>query len=421
MLATDLPTAMHRRTSSAVSKSIDLRGNRVAESGRTSRQGSGQLAQGPWSSHKPKRPRRWVALGVVLLLAWCVKTRISSRPSRTQTTPCDPFEQPGRLLVDLSALYTQWRPLDEASCPPLPTYLPLLRDWMLPGAPAPSRHRLGRNAEQLKVVAAEPLPRPDGTSGSTAPLDPSQFLEKIRKPPPTILILGDSTDDTALDHFCEIFQHRTSTFLPEAVHATGLDDEPPRDGRLPTTLKGCELPHADGLGTALRVLSARLRRPYLSSLPLDALEGNGGTAGVDVVFVHTGLPERVLNDSAATSHQALELRGLELRRSLQSVRTQFPNARLVVRMSHRPGDEYLSPSFNRALHQVRHVQRAVAQSEGLPVFDFGRVIEGYQSLEEDGCLALNPAGVVYAQALVHQLRLALESPSSWRRGWLWDS
>mgnify|MGYP007026580204 CR=1 FL=1 len=53
--------------------------------------------------------------------------------------------------------------------------------------------------------------------------------------------------------------------------------------------------------------------------------------------------------------------------------------------------------------------------------DFGHVLEGYQLFQEKVHPLLVPGGVVYAHNLVHQLRLALESRKSWRRGWLWDS
>lgn len=52
-----------------------------------------------------------------------------------------------------------------------------------------------------------------------------------------------------------------------------------------------------------------------------------------------------------------------------------------------------------------------------PSADFGHVLEGYQLFQEKVHPLLVPGGVVYAQNLVHQLRLALESKDSWRRGW----
>lgn len=112
----------------------------------------------------------------------------------------------------------------------------------------------------------------------------------------------------------------------------------------------------------------------------------------------------------------------------------------------------------RRVHQLRHLQEEVARSEGLPIFgascssyllpsaprsrrpvvtfsatalpnlptaapraDFGHVLEGYQLFQEKVHPLLVPGGVVYAHNLVHQLRLALGSRKSWRRGWVWDA
>ncbi|GAA5908568.1 hypothetical protein JCM8208_002668 [Rhodotorula glutinis] len=141
-------------------------------------------------------------------------------------------------------------------------------------------------------------------------------------------------------------------------------------------LRSCELPRADGRRTAVRVLGARFDATRVGELPIAALEEMVGTAKVDVVMVHSG----------AASQEERE-----------------------------------SSKVNLAVQQLRHLQREVAQSEGVPVLDFGRLVEGYQFLQDGEHLSLNPAGVVYAQAVVHQLRLALERRSSWRRGWLWDS
>lgn len=52
--------------------------------------------------------------------------------------------------------------------------------------------------------------------------------------------------------------------------------------------------------------------------------------------------------------------------------------------------------------------------------DFGHVLEGYQAFQEKVHPLLVPGGIVYAHNLVNQLRMALESRTSWRRGWFWD-
>lgn len=216
--------------------------------------------------------------------------------------PCDAFEQPGRLLVDLSALHTQWRPLDDDACPPLPPYLPALRQLVLGDAPEP---RQGRSPKQLQLVASEPLPPLDNAPDPNASVDPLAFLERSRKRPPTVLVLGDATDDDGLDQICSIFQQRTATF-PSPPRGAGSSDSRLDDflyasegdlaagqSRRKPALRRCELARADGRGTALRVLGAPFGGSRLAALPLSALEELGGAVGVDVVMVHSGALEAV--------------------------------------------------------------------------------------------------------------------------------
>lgn len=71
--------------------------------------------------------------------------------------------------------------------------------------------------------------------------------------------------------------------------------------------------------------------------------------------------------------------------------------------------------------------RPVLASLGLPypsltdaLADLGHVLEGYQAFQEKVHPLLVPGGIVYAHNLVNQLRMALGSRDSWRRGWFWD-
>ncbi|GAA5850473.1 hypothetical protein JCM9279_001427 [Rhodotorula babjevae] len=382
--------------------------------------GGGEQLVAAWSGRKGGRVKA-VALG--------------RNAAHDTPIPCDPFERPGRLLVNLSPLDTHWRPLDEAACPPLPAYLPALYELAL--GEAPSRQQKLRNPKQLQLVAAEPLPPlaadpvPPLAAESSASPDALSFLRSPRSAPPTVLLLGDSTDEDALDQFCRLFQHSSTTASPRGGSDPRLDeflassDTDERKKRRRSELRSCELPRADGRRMAVRVLGARFDASRVSELPLAALGELGGADRVDVVMVHSGAAAQQDDGKAARSRalapQQLEQRAADLRRALEHLRERFPNARLVVRLPHRPQEERVDSNANLAVQQLRHLQREVAQSEGLPVFDFGRVVEGYQFLHDDEHLSLNPAGVVYAQGILHHLRLALERRSSWRRGWLWDS
>jgi len=126
------------------------------------------------------------------------------------------------------------------------------------------------------------------------------------------------------------------------------------------------------------------------------------------------------------------------------IRQRFPKSRIVFRKLHRTDDsvqgtQYITnrsslslvlslmvdanPSVSLYLvrvNQLRHLQEELARSFKLETFDFGKPLEGYQLFQEKVHPLLVPGGVVYAQNLVHQLRLAVEGRTSWRRGWLWD-
>ncbi|GAA5942371.1 hypothetical protein JCM3775_003238 [Rhodotorula graminis] len=365
-----------------------------------------------WGGRKGGRGKA-VALGCVVLLGWLGLVQLRDG-AHNAPIPCDPFERPGRLLVNLSPLDTHWRPLDDTACPPLPAYLPALHELVLGDTPSTSQHHHPLNPKQLQLVAADPLPP---LAASSPPVDALSFLRSSRSRPPTVLLLGDSTDDDALDHFCRLFDHHSAiSFSPRGGSDPRLDDflvaseGGEETSRARGELRSCELLRADGRRTAVRVLGARFDASRVGELPLAALEAMGGAETVDVVVVHSG-----------TMSQQLERGTADLRRSLKAIRQRFPNARIVVRLSHRPQDEGKSTNLNLAVQQLRHLQREVAQSEGVPVFDFGRLVEGYQFLQDGEHLSLNPGGVVYAQAVVHQLRLALERRTSWRRGWLWNS
>jgi len=53
------------------------------------------------------------------------------------------------------------------------------------------------------------------------------------------------------------------------------------------------------------------------------------------------------------------------------------------------------------------------------VADYNHVLEGYQLFQERVHPMLVPGGVMYAQNVMHQLRVAMESPTNWRKDWKW--
>ncbi|GAA5896420.1 hypothetical protein JCM8208_001870 [Rhodotorula glutinis] len=425
----------------------------------------------------------WFATAVVVL-TWFALKRIRHF-GREAPIPCDALHQPGRLLVNLtSPLHTHWRPLADRQCPPLPKYLPALwqvthgpdRDF--------PHYRASTFSNEYQRIAAERLPLKTRLADAAlvrAHPDPIPFLRRRRAHPPTVLVIGDSVDRNGLVQFCQLFRRNVTishyhdiSRHPPGPYPLDLTKEhgPKFDGWDQRGLMHrCELPFADGSGVALRVINGfhygmdaldEFNTPdhndwhapgkvetRIDQLFLPAIEQLGGVDKIDVVQLHSGMWDLALFGMQDDKTRWLLTTPLtpeqlawwqeRMRHAIDHVRQRFPKARIVLRKLHRTDDavagtQYItncasstfaapsrSPRSRRRVHQLRHLQEEVARSEGLPIFDFGHVLEGYQLFQEKVHPLLVPGGVVYAHNIVHQLRLALESRKSWRRGWLWDS
>lgn len=167
-----------------------------------------------WGQCGGGRTARW-GPGATLTSTWTTDRLYPPVPLPPQ--PCFALSKPGRLVLNLtSPLHTDWRPLDEATCAPLPSYLPAL--WSLskgPDVPFPA-FPIDSYTDEYRLVAGEPLPRPDH-SGDLAAVN---FLLARRKgPPPTVLILGDSVDRNGLVHFCQLMDQQVVISLYDDIKA----------------------------------------------------------------------------------------------------------------------------------------------------------------------------------------------------------
>ncbi|POY74320.1 hypothetical protein BMF94_2514 [Rhodotorula taiwanensis] len=417
---------------------------------------------------------------VLLFAFWFLMGRARSWRGNPREL-CDALHQPGRLLVNLtSPLHTQWRPLDEKGCAPLPAYLPAL--WTLTHGEdrLPPQYQASIFSKEYRQVAAEPLSETDAPRSR---LDPIPFLRKRRAHPPTVLVVGDSVDRNGLVHFCQLFRRNVSIALYHDINDYPPGPYPPdlTRGHGPKykgwdqrgLLHRCEIPFANGDGVALRVINGfhygmdaldefnspdhndwhapgRIER-RIDELFVPAIKQLGGTDKVDVVQLHSGMWDLALfgmQDDKTRWSLTIPLTPEQLawwqdrmRHTIGHLRKTFPRARLVFRKLHRTDDAVQGTQYitncetplgfchlarARVLTlgflscSLRHLQEEVARSEGLPIFDFGHVLEGYQAFQEKVHPLLVPGGIVYAHNLVNQLRIALESKDSWRRGWLWD-
>ncbi|GAA6061836.1 hypothetical protein JCM10212_000753 [Sporobolomyces blumeae] len=409
-----------------------------------------------WSRRNEVRPRTWAGIAAGVILTWFFLSRISGGETAT-VPPCDPFQAPGRLLINLtSPLHTMWLPLDPAACPPLPPYLPALwtsihgKDRAFPTYPAATF------PDEYRLMAAEPLTdKLASIVEATAPPDPISFLRKRRVHPPTVLLLGDSVDRNGLVQFCQLFRQNVtiSHYHDIKIHPPGPYPADLTRGHGPKfdgwdqrgLMHRCEIPFANGRGTAVRIVNGfhygmdaldEFNTPdhtdwhapgkiedRIDKLVMPAIEQLGGPDKVDVVQIHSGMWDLALfgmqddktrwSLTTALTPEQLAWWQERMTHTIFHVRQRFPKARILFRKLHRTDDMVAG---TQRVNQLRHLQEEVARTEGLPIFDFNRPLEGYQLFQEKVHPLLVPGGVVYAQNVLHQLQLALESPTSWRKG-----
>ncbi|GAA6016916.1 hypothetical protein JCM11491_006912 [Sporobolomyces phaffii] len=450
---------------------------------------SGQTGgAGGWSDRWDRRGEisklRLSGIIAGVLLGWFALSRIVHL-SRTPFVPCNPFQSPGRLVMNLtSPLHTLWLPLNPKTCPPLPPYLPALwrlthgEDRKYPTYPASTF------PEEYTVMSSEPLPsalhplvHPPRSSSQSS--DPVAFLRKKRaQHPPTVLVLGDSVDRNGLVHFCQLFKrnvtishyhdirkHPPGPYPPDLTRGHG----PKFDGWDQRGLMHmCEIPFYDEKGggnqekgtVAMRIMNGfhygmdeldEFNTPdhtdwhapgkiekRIDKLVMSAVEQLGGPDKIDLVQLHSGMWDLALFGMQDDKHRFSLTTPLSpeqlawwqerMLHTIYHVRQRFPKARLIFRKLHRTDDtvagtQYITnPLLLRSrVNQLRHLQEEIARSEGLPIFDFNIPLEGYQLFQEKVHPLMIPGGVIYAQNIIHQLRLALESKTNWRRGWLSDA
>ncbi|KAI5475392.1 hypothetical protein MNV49_001460 [Pseudohyphozyma bogoriensis] len=369
--------------------------------------------------------------GLWLLVSLALNGGTSATPE-----PCYAFAAPGRLLVNLThPLYTHWRPLDEEACPPLPHYLPAL--WQLsrpPNTPVPT-YPLSSYSEEYQYIHAEPVPSHYHASSSdnTTQPDAVAFLRKRRNHIPTVLILGDSVDRNGLTFFCELLKQNLTISLYDDINA-----HPPDPVAWDLTNAGhgpkfhgwdqrglphlCEVPFYSAKGTrkvAMRVVNGfhygmdaldefdtpdhnDWHKPgrievRIDELVVPMLKQMGARDNVDLIMLHSGMWDLALfglQDDKTQWSLTVPLTPEQLawwqermRRTIYHIRQTFPKARLVLRKLHRTDD-------------------AVAGTQYI-TNHYGKVFEGYQVFQEKVHPLAVPGGVLYAQGLMHQLRLAL--------------
>ncbi|KAM0754165.1 hypothetical protein T439DRAFT_298654 [Meredithblackwellia eburnea MCA 4105] len=430
---------------------------------------SPRLKQGPFSRVNKYLPRwmatglsyRHIGLGLVVFGILALVRNFLNRPKPLPPQTCNAMDKPGRLLLNLtSPLHTHWRPLDETACPALPSYLPGL--WKLSkgeNTPFPA-YEINTYSKEYQFLEGDPVPRhslPVG-DGPSDPADPVAWLRKLKRKkdsPPTVLVIGDSVDRNGLVHFCQLLHQNVTISLYEDMHS-----HPPPTPDIVDLTKGhgpkykgwdqrglphmCEIPFhptSGQSGTALRVVNGfhygmdaldefdtpdhldwhkpgRIEN-RINDLVVPFVEQIGGPKKIDLVLLHSGMWDLALfgmqddktkwSLSVPLTPEQLAWWQERMRHTIFHVRQHFPHSRLVMRKLHRTDDQVQGTQYitNRRVHQLRHLQEEVARVEGLPTFDYGRMLEGYQLFQEKVHPLLLPGGVMYGTNLMHQLKLAL--------------
>jgi len=255
---------------------------------------------------------------------------------------CDSLSASGTLRVNLTnPLSTKWLPFDP-KCQPLPEYLPAL--WHLAhGSTAEPTYPLSGFNEDYLLVNAGPLPSQPvnetlaNITRATYDLDPVSFLQKKRKYPPTVLIMGDSVDRNGLVNFCQMMKTNLTI-----SHYADLNNHPP--GPVASDLTLTHGPKFDGwdqrglphrcevgfaaesgkAGTALRVINGfhygmdaldEFNTPghsdwhapgrvevRIDKLFVPMIDQLGGADKVDLIIFHSGMWDLVSPKRAPLSH-----------------------------------------------------------------------------------------------------------------------
>ncbi|GAA97175.1 uncharacterized protein L969DRAFT_84401 [Mixia osmundae IAM 14324] len=361
---------------------------------------------------------------------------------------CDPFSLPGYLAFDESNLMaTEWRPFSQ-SCPPAPDYLRMLRTAY------PTKQTLARIQESYDASGDH---KPANLSlsvlrGTPQAARASAALQFMRGK--SVLMIGDSVDRNALDDIATLMDREvqpTSYSDPEVRGA--MEGWDPRNQ--PYTLQIPELDfqmfnsfHYGMDDTDEHSGQADWHAPGKVEDRLDQLFGPmidmaTNNHGPDLILFHSGMWDAAYwgrldkkqdrSTATALSQKRLEWYTRRFKSTLREIRHRYPHARLVVRQMHRIGQQALSASKDWGpgiegkfkdgkfssffadvrVHQIRELTSAICQEEGLEVFDFGRMWEGYQARQDKVHPMLFPSGPIFGAAVLHQLYLgSIDGPIS---------
>ncbi|PLW12892.1 hypothetical protein PCANC_22516 [Puccinia coronata f. sp. avenae] len=394
---------------------------------------------------------------------------------------CDPFDEPGSVAFN-ETFYNDanWIPFS-STCSPSPDYLSALRVIRNVPQTLPLSERDALIHRPMELDSAQPEQQQSGKEGfDRSKFDlwgrPYPDLNFLRGK--SILVLGDSVDRNSLDHLHQLVHadkrsiHYSDINNPPPtgwdirstpweinlglLHPRNYSNATAPDNSRAFAGLNCKLIngffyglddidefsvqgdwHAPGLA------ENRVRELYE---PMTRAYGSEDGEGPGMIMLQSGLWDlaffgrrnRQRNETTEGALGAEELDWWQSRfRSLiRAVKETWPHTPLWIRTTHRIGEQFwaahdwqaglkhgLGKGFvnffpDHRVHQIRQMQLAEAREQGLPVFDFYAIWEGYQKFQDKVHPLKVPGGVLMNQALFHHVWMESIGRENWEKSYL---
>ncbi|EGF98253.1 uncharacterized protein MELLADRAFT_96041 [Melampsora larici-populina 98AG31] len=341
---------------------------------------------------------------------WIYQSTPNSNPNTTswKTTSklyrglpaCDPFSEPGSVVFNEEFHHdANWVPFG-SSCPPSPDYLSALRSILNVPINATLEHR--------NEVIQHPTYQGHHYGGQAG--EGREHLDIWGRPYPnldflrgkTILWLGDSAGT-----------HETHLGKSTLAYST--------------------------LGTVRHPTPKTLQLNSLVSiveLSMDSFMDFPGVISLqsglwDLAFFGRRNREANMTTEAPLTAVQLDWWQNRMRSVIRTLKVHWPNTPIWIRKTHRVGDQYwashdwspglkhgMGPGFvnffsDVRVHQLQQMQDEVARNEGLPIFDWGKIWEGYQKYQDKVHPQQIPGGVLMNQALLHHVWMESIGRQNW--------
>ena len=350
----------------------------------------------------------------------------------------DPYLQPGHLQFDPSdPLAARWKPFDALLSNPDWTELMRLAG-NLP-LPNPHQNPAEPTADSIVDPPQYPLSEYSATEREEIQQEMLKKIDHLRNS--TILMLGDNSDRNTVDQFGILFQSST---WQESFNGSEVDPMEPRSSAYPHICRiGEQINLTIASGLMYGIMDdvedfsympnwiahgkAEDRVEQLFKVFTDRRE-----SPPSLIVLHSGMWDLAFfgrqdkATSTSTNTPLADERLVQWQNRMTSmirkVKVTWPGVPIVLRKSHRVGSTHGSAEWQLddphvvnyftdvRIHQIRAMQQHIAQQEGIAIFDFGVLFEGFQRYQDGIYPLLYPGGLLMANGLMHQAYLARHDP-----------